>query len=220
MGTVFYLGQAMPSGDDVALAAIGGNAHRGGCAFTTTTLERGAPGPRLNRRPRKGSAREGLCRTYWRPRLRLRAPRRAATAGGCAGSHPGVFCFVGARGSTTAPSTGSACASGWPAPRAARRRAATTRSAAAMIDDGAQELARAPGAARCAPCRRPGRVAFLIGTSTRLPAAARAAPSPRGVAIASALLLLALRRIGAPTRRAAPARARRRTAASARARRG
>jgi RNA polymerase sigma-70 factor (ECF subfamily) len=63
---IFYLNRSVPVGDEVtSLSAIGGNAHHGPAAFTTThwsvVLEaQGEP-------PAAQEALEKLCRIYWRP---------------------------------------------------------------------------------------------------------------------------------------------------------
>jgi DNA-directed RNA polymerase specialized sigma24 family protein len=65
-GAVFYLDDSVPADDQVtSLSAIGGNAHHGPVAFTTThwsvVLEAQGESPAAQ------EALEKLCRTYWRP---------------------------------------------------------------------------------------------------------------------------------------------------------
>jgi len=65
-GAVFYLNRSVPADDEVtSLSAIGGNAHHGPAAFTTThwsvVLEAQGESPAAQ------EALETLCRTYWRP---------------------------------------------------------------------------------------------------------------------------------------------------------
>jgi RNA polymerase sigma-70 factor (ECF subfamily) len=62
----FYLNGSVPAGDEVtSLSAIGGNAHHGPAAFTTThwsvVLEAQGESPAAQ------EALENLCRIYWRP---------------------------------------------------------------------------------------------------------------------------------------------------------
>src|SRR6266478_9487045 len=62
----FYLDDSVPTDDQVtSLSAIGGNAHHGPAAFTTThwsvVLEAQGESPAAR------EALEKLCRTYWRP---------------------------------------------------------------------------------------------------------------------------------------------------------
>src|SRR2546425_2694248 len=65
-GAVFYLDRSVPADDQVtSLSAIGGNAHHGAAAFTTThwsvVLEAQGESPAAQ------EALEKLCRIYWRP---------------------------------------------------------------------------------------------------------------------------------------------------------
>jgi DNA-directed RNA polymerase specialized sigma24 family protein len=65
-GAVFHLNRSVPAGDEVtSLSAIGGNAHHGPAAFTTThwsvVLEAQGESPAAQ------EALEKLCRIYWRP---------------------------------------------------------------------------------------------------------------------------------------------------------
>src|SRR3989441_6161051 len=65
-GAVFYLDRSVPADDDLtSLSAIGGDAHHGAAAFTTThwsmVLEAQGESPAAQ------EALEKLCRTYWRP---------------------------------------------------------------------------------------------------------------------------------------------------------
>jgi hypothetical protein len=73
-GARFYCDRSVPAGDKVtSLSAIGGNAHQGAAAFTTThwTVVLEAQGES----PVAQAALESLCRTYWRPIYREQNPR-------------------------------------------------------------------------------------------------------------------------------------------------
>jgi len=66
LGAVFHLDGSVPADDQVtSLSPIGGNAHHGAVAFTTThwsvVLEAQGESPAAQ------EALEKLCRTYWRP---------------------------------------------------------------------------------------------------------------------------------------------------------
>ncbi len=214
MGTVFYLGQAMPSGNgrprwpqlaEMLIAADVRLRPRTGAWCWR---------PKVNRRPRKGRSKGSVAPIGdpFSPSCGAKARRRRMRRI----THPGVFCFVGARGSTRAPSTGSAGVArriGRLLERRVHQHGAHT-SSSSVITMAHRNSERTRNGQVCT-LSSPGPVAFLIGTSTRLPAtAAQRGPCLRRRHRVSSPLPRAPP-IAAPTReRQAPARARERTAAS------